>query len=154
MREAVFVHKFDPFAIGLFPRELLRAAGKSAADVYQHWLPLVRDSDTDWNVCARCLVAMKPYLEKVRQVQSMIFDLGAVAIEQIDVESSRNISSDETNTTTTEEKVTEFIYQKAEASAKERGWPPEMVRMYIDYLKANLPAEIRKQREAKKASTY
>lgn len=60
MRHAVFESKFDPFALGLFPREFMIATDPGRA--YQGWLPMVQENQTDWNLCARCYEGIQSYL--------------------------------------------------------------------------------------------
>jgi hypothetical protein len=70
MRQAVFTNKFDPFAAGLFSDEFFRMTGKSRAQAYQAWLPMVQENATDWNLCPRCFAAIKTYLEKTGRLGS------------------------------------------------------------------------------------
>ena len=55
IREAVFDRGFNPFALGLFPRP-------TTPGYYDHWKNTVVAHDVgDWNLCNRCLAAIRPY---------------------------------------------------------------------------------------------
>jgi len=65
MRKAVFKNGFDPFTKGLVPGTAMFAAlGMDSRQAYEDWKGGIVAQDTsDWNICASCMAALKPYLE-------------------------------------------------------------------------------------------
>lgn len=72
IRKAVFKNGFNPLKLGL-SREvgpILKQTSISAKDadrliekVYQDWRRQVAGDQTDWNLCNKCMSAIKPYLD-------------------------------------------------------------------------------------------
>jgi hypothetical protein len=61
MREAVFSKGFNPFKLGLAQNPMVAMVGAQA--MYQNWKTTIVAQDTsDWNICPRCMKALKPYL--------------------------------------------------------------------------------------------
>jgi hypothetical protein len=60
LRHAVFQKGFNPFVIGL--NQTYETRGMSAEVAYGNFKTLVAQDQSDWNVCATCSMAMKPYL--------------------------------------------------------------------------------------------
>lgn len=119
IREAVFKKHFDPFALGLFSSEVMRAAGKTAEGAYQDWLPMVQRDNTDWNLCPRCFAAIRPYL-------------GQGSEQATPSEKPRN------NVALTVDMV--------DTLAEARGWTPEMREIALGPLKAALQEQERKKK--------
>ena len=61
MRKAVFKNGFNPFALGLAKDSASAAFG---IDVFEGWKNTIVAQDTsDWNICARCMLKLRPYME-------------------------------------------------------------------------------------------
>ena len=61
MRKAVFGKGFNPFALGLAINPMAQLFGAEA--VYENWKNTIVAQDTsDWNICAKCMAALRPYL--------------------------------------------------------------------------------------------
>lgn len=63
---------FNPFKCGLIPEALAQLAGPGYAD---RWAQQATDgiaSHSDWNVCARCMTKLKPYLAGSEQSQCFV----------------------------------------------------------------------------------
>jgi alpha-glucoside transport system substrate-binding protein len=61
MREAVFRRGFNPFKLGLVMSPMISIVGEQEA--YQHWKDTIVAQDTsDWNVCANCMLKLRPCL--------------------------------------------------------------------------------------------
>ena len=53
---------FNPFRMGLFPRELLASSSRTEEDAYRNWLHMVEQNETDWDLCDGCFAGIKPYV--------------------------------------------------------------------------------------------
>jgi alpha-glucoside transport system substrate-binding protein len=63
MRQAVFGGGFNPFKKGLVESPMILIVGQQAA--YEQWKNTIVAQDTsDWNICAKCMKELKPYLKK------------------------------------------------------------------------------------------
>ncbi|KPL70765.1 hypothetical protein ADN00_17975 [Ornatilinea apprima] len=63
MRKAVLSKGFNPFKMGLTNTPAIMMVGEQAA--YQHWRSMiVAQSTSDWNICAKCMAKLKPYLSE------------------------------------------------------------------------------------------
>ncbi len=63
MRKAVFKNGFNPFALGL-AGQLHSAFGIDSSAAFEGWKNTIVAQDTsDWNICAKCMSKLRPYLE-------------------------------------------------------------------------------------------
>lgn len=61
MHKAVFKNGFNPFALGLAKDSVSVAFG---IDAFEGWKNTIVAQDTsDWNICARCMLKLRPYME-------------------------------------------------------------------------------------------
>jgi hypothetical protein len=86
MRKAVFKRGFDPFALGLAP-----TFGAPTNFMFEKWKGVVAQDTSDWNICARCMPRLTPFLEGKpkptgisKSTVSMIPDVGQLAAKEVE----------------------------------------------------------------------
>lgn len=65
LRKAVFKNGFNPYELGVIPVSgaMLAVLGLTPDAAYQDWKGRLAQDTSDWNICASCMAALRPYLE-------------------------------------------------------------------------------------------
>jgi hypothetical protein len=65
LRKAAFKNGFNPFKLGLVQGggQIMAALGLNPDAAYQGWKGRLAQDSSDWNICANCMAALRPYLE-------------------------------------------------------------------------------------------